>query len=107
MKNIPSTIYLQKGEEAGGFTDFKDLAEVSWCRDRIYETDIAYRREPKVEEESEAVRFAEWLDDNYHRNPETMNWCRWNPSEWEVQPDLPQYTTAELYQLFKQKNKEK
>jgi hypothetical protein len=43
MKNIPKKIYLQLGEsEKIGEDDFNDLAEVTWCSERIYKTDIVY-----------------------------------------------------------------
>lgn len=44
MDNIPTTIYLQVGE--GPFSedeDFRDV-EMSWCRDKIFDTDIEYCR---------------------------------------------------------------
>jgi|SRR6056297_2164910 len=44
MNNIPTTIYLQVGE--GPFSedeDFRDV-EMSWCRDKIFDTDIEYCR---------------------------------------------------------------
>ena len=40
MKNIPEKIYLQLGEDIG--EDFKDHHEVSWCVDKIYDTDLEY-----------------------------------------------------------------
>lgn len=44
MDNIPTTIFLQVGE--GPFSkdqDFRDV-EMSWCRDKIFDTDIEYCR---------------------------------------------------------------
>ena len=40
MKNIPEKIYLQLGEDIG--EDFKEHHEVSWCVDKIYDTDLEY-----------------------------------------------------------------
>lgn len=44
MDNIPTTIFLQVGE--GPFSkdeDFRNV-EMSWCRDKIFDTDIEYCR---------------------------------------------------------------
>jgi len=41
MKNIPKEIYLQIGEDCDG-DDFNELAEVSWCQDKINNNDIRY-----------------------------------------------------------------
>ena len=47
MKNIPKRIFLNLGEIKGlGIKDFNDL-EVTWCVDRIYDSDIEYVRVPK------------------------------------------------------------
>jgi hypothetical protein len=63
MKNVPDKIYLQVGDddlfEADG--DFKELSEVSWCQDKIYDSDIEYVRvkeadlEPGVQSTNEAA----------------------------------------------------
>lgn len=45
MKNVPNIIYLQVGEECERDADFKELDEVSWAPDRIFDTDITYLRE--------------------------------------------------------------
>jgi hypothetical protein len=45
MKNIPQKIYLQIGEDVSvkeNDSDFNDLAGVSWCADKINNTDIEY-----------------------------------------------------------------
>ena len=45
MKNIPKKIYLQIGDltpDEVKDIDFKDLAEVSWCDERIYKSDIEF-----------------------------------------------------------------
>ena len=42
MKNIPQRIFLNLGDIKGlGIKDFNDL-EVTWCVDRIYDSDIEY-----------------------------------------------------------------
>lgn len=46
MKNVPNKIYLQVGEltdeEMGDV--FDDLSEVTWCKDKIFPTDIEFCR---------------------------------------------------------------
>ena len=44
MKNLPQNIYLQFGFEHDDDDDFNDLemSEISWCDDRIDDTDIEY-----------------------------------------------------------------
>ena len=44
MKNIPNRIYLQVDSENEKPEDFNKLGEVSWCADKIYDTDIPYYR---------------------------------------------------------------
>ncbi len=42
MKNLPKKIYLQVDPEKEYPEDFNDLSEVTWCIDRICDTDIEY-----------------------------------------------------------------
>lgn len=42
MKNVPTTIYLQIGEECPDDVDFKDLREVTWSDQRIFNNDIEF-----------------------------------------------------------------
>jgi hypothetical protein len=43
MKNIPNKIYLQVGDEDDlENVDFNELADVSWCQDQIFDTDLVY-----------------------------------------------------------------
>lgn len=44
MKNIPETIYLQTGEDTENIEDFNQLEGVTWCKDRINESDLEYVR---------------------------------------------------------------
>ena len=46
MKNQPQKIYLQIGEDTDPETPFDELSEVSWCKDQIWENDLAYVPEP-------------------------------------------------------------
>lgn len=41
MKNKPKRIYLQVGEDNGD-EDFNGLSEVTWSKDRVYDSDIEY-----------------------------------------------------------------
>jgi hypothetical protein len=44
IKNIPQNIYLQVNSESDNSEiEFKDLVGVSWCADRIYETDLKFQ----------------------------------------------------------------
>ena len=43
MKNIPDIIYLQVDPENEKPEDFKELGEVTWCQDRINDSDIEYK----------------------------------------------------------------
>ena len=44
IKNIPKNIYLQVDMDGDtSEVEFKDLAEVSWCADRIYDTDLKFQ----------------------------------------------------------------
>jgi len=42
MKNIPEKIYLQIGFEPDGCDDFTKLHDVSWCADKVFDSDIEY-----------------------------------------------------------------
>ena len=43
MKNIPEKIYLQVDPENENPEDFNELYEITWCVERIYETDLVYK----------------------------------------------------------------
>lgn len=42
MKNIPKKIYLQIDEDGETPEDFKELSDVTWCEDRINDSDLEY-----------------------------------------------------------------
>ncbi len=44
MKNIPSKIFLNLGEDLECFEDFNDLGEVTWCENEVGDGDIEYQR---------------------------------------------------------------
>ena len=46
MKHIPNKIYLNIGCDPKEVEDFNDLSEVTWCSDKICDSDIEYTRKP-------------------------------------------------------------
>jgi hypothetical protein len=52
MKNLPEKIYLQIGEEADidDNLDFNELVGVSWCSDKIEESDVEFVRSDIAEQ---------------------------------------------------------
>lgn len=49
MKNIPQRIFLNLGEiEHSGVKDFKELSEITWSEDRVFDSDIEYIRVTKT-----------------------------------------------------------
>jgi hypothetical protein len=43
--NAPERIYLVTGDLFGPDVEFSDLAEVTWCEDQQFDTDVPYVRE--------------------------------------------------------------
>jgi hypothetical protein len=44
IKNPPNNIFLQTGLLKNDFeAEFKDLVEVTWCAERIYDTDLKFQ----------------------------------------------------------------
>jgi hypothetical protein len=44
IKNIPQTIYLQVDMDGDiSEVDFKDLSGVTWCADKIHDTDLKFQ----------------------------------------------------------------
>ena len=46
MKHIPNKIYLNIGCDPKEVKDFSELSEVTWCADKINDSDIEYQRKP-------------------------------------------------------------
>jgi hypothetical protein len=42
MKNVPETIYLQVGDDEDDFNEAQLCGEITWCCDKINDTDIEY-----------------------------------------------------------------
>lgn len=54
MKNLPERIYLNIGDEVPSDSDFRELSEVTWSEEKMFDNDIAFTRKPQwksVEEE--------------------------------------------------------
>ena len=71
LSNTPEKIYLQiKGAEPGG--DFNKLVGVSWCADRINESDLEYvsalRAQQLLEALEELMNYINEIDDKYDDN---------------------------------------
>lgn len=58
MKNVPDKIYLQIDADGETPEDFKELACVSWCEDKIYDNDIEYVKSNPGEQGQEEA----WAD---------------------------------------------
>lgn len=67
MKNKPSKIFLQIGDGYMDDADFKELSEVTWCEDKIFDTDIEYelKKPDESEEGNDAIEFAEYFHNNF------------------------------------------
>lgn len=67
MKNAPKRVYLQVGDVEPD-VDFAELAEVTWCQDKIHDSDLCYvragQKDKKTVEAFEELRqgFADVLD---------------------------------------------
>lgn len=49
MKNIPKRIFLNLGEiEHSEVKDFKELSEITWSEERVFDSDIEYIRVTKT-----------------------------------------------------------
>jgi hypothetical protein len=70
MKNLPEKIYLQIGEEAdiNDDIDFNELVGVSWCSDKIEESDVEFVRSDIAEQM--AKEFALFAVQNAKRGTE-------------------------------------
>ena len=72
MKNLPEKIYLNFGEitkeefEADDYNEFCKLDEyaVTYCEDRVYDTDVEYVRKDAFIEKT-----CRWIKENITNNP--------------------------------------
>lgn len=49
MKNIPKRIYLNIGDGVPDDADFRDLKEVTWSEERMFDNDIEFVRAKEAE----------------------------------------------------------
>ena len=68
MKNIPNKIYLQVDPENDKPEDFNDLAEVTWCQDRIFDSDISFVRQKNINWQKVREKFFNECTDEITRN---------------------------------------
>lgn len=47
MKNLPERIYLNIGDEVSADVDFRELSEVTWSEEKVFDNDIAFTRKPQ------------------------------------------------------------
>lgn len=57
MKNLPTRIFLQVGEEVDKDTDFNELHGVTWWSDRVFDTDIEYVIRPRTGRKRKTVAY--------------------------------------------------
>ncbi len=48
MNNIPQKIYLQVGEDCPDDVDFNNLSEVTWWKEKIFNSDLVYVLQTEV-----------------------------------------------------------
>lgn len=61
MKNIPKKIYLQVGDLTDDEiknSDFNELSEVTWCKEKVSATDIEYVRSDSGEQQKSGATIA-------------------------------------------------
>jgi hypothetical protein len=67
IKNIPKNIYLQVDSDGyDSEIQFKDLAGVSWCADRIHDTDLKFQlnqTDNRLFTKEDMIAFATYVPD--------------------------------------------
>lgn len=67
IKNIPKNIYLQVDMDADtSEVEFKDLSGVSWCADRINDTDLKFQlnqTDNRLFTKEDMIAFATYVPD--------------------------------------------
>ena len=59
----PKKIYLQ----VCGTCDFDQLQEVTWCKDRINKSDVAYFSEEAIRDAALDMLNTRWADSNFEK----------------------------------------
>lgn len=88
MKNKPDKVFLQVGEYEEP-DDFNELAEVTWCRDRIDENDIEYVSAEKLNWLLEKYRSRLLNEFNeavnaMSKNPDAQATCKLLKAQFEL-----------------------
>lgn len=67
IKNIPNNIYLQVDSDGDNSEiEFKDLAGVSWCAERIHDTDLKFQlnnTDNRLFTKQDMIAFATYVPD--------------------------------------------
>jgi hypothetical protein len=67
IKNIPKNIYLQVDMDGDtSEVDFKDLSGVSWCADKIHDTDLKFQlnqTDNRLFTKEDMIAFATYVPD--------------------------------------------
>ena len=67
IKNIPKNIYLQVDSDGDDSEiEFKDLAGVSWCDERVYSSDLKFQFNPtdnRLFTKEDMIAFATYVPD--------------------------------------------
>ena len=67
IKNIPKNIYLQVDSDGDNSEiEFKELAGVSWCAERIYDTDLKFQlnqTDNRLFTKEDMIAFATYVPD--------------------------------------------
>ena len=67
----PKKIYLQVcgtcQDNECDKCDFNDLSEVTWCKDQIHKTDVAYFSEQAIREAALDMLNTSWADTNFDK----------------------------------------
>lgn len=99
MKNIPDVIYLQLGFEPKPEDDFETIkvtGEVTWCDDRINDSDIEYARVRRIN-----IEGMDFVIQSYKQN-EFVNLCSSVPGFSSIRIN---FQTDEI-ETYGKKNKE-
>lgn len=85
IKNIPRNIYLQVNSDGDDSEiEFKDLAGVSWCADRIHDTDLKFQlnqTDNRLFTKEDMIAFATYVPD-FKSVVDKREWMKNNFDTW-------------------------
>jgi len=84
MENIPKTIYIQIGADCDA-DSFDDLADVTWCQDRIDSNDIRYVHWTELAAKEKELDKAKKLIDGARNIVELCESASPTRSEWRTE----------------------